>query len=209
MLSEQEILETKQLSYFGKKRQPCCKNPNCDKYLKPAQKKAIRSDSFFGPESLKESDKFWKKASSITAYIEQVFSILNLSKTQEKNFLTDSASGGKFVNQVKDQVNFGNFVRSHVDLAEDPEELNDIDEGFNCIPASAASSIAIVQRKKQKQFYQNPSKKDYEQAGVVKVEQDEEEETAVILNATPKVKQYSMQAIEDQKAYLLAQIRDS
>lgn len=53
-------------------------------------------------------------------------------------------------------------MSSKVDLDKEPEELNEIDEGFNCIPAAAASSIAIVQRKKQKQFYQNPSKKDYE-----------------------------------------------
>jgi hypothetical protein len=98
-------------------------------------------------------------------------------------------------------------VSNLVDLDEEPEELNEIDEGFNCIPAAAASSIAIVQRKKlyKPSVYQNPSKKDYEQAGIQNVEQeDDEEQTAVIVNSTPKVKQYSMQAIEDQKAYLLA-----
>lgn len=109
----------------------------------------MRKDSYFGPETLKESDFFWKKASSITAYIEQVFSILNLSKTQEKNFLAENACSGKFVDQVKEQLGFDKFVSNLVDLDEEPEELNEIDEGFNCIPAAAASSIAIVQRKKQ------------------------------------------------------------
>jgi len=48
-----------------------------------------------------------------------------------------------------------------MDQSESPEELNEIDEGFNCIPAAAASSIALVERRKQKEFFQNPSKKDY------------------------------------------------
>lgn len=121
-----------------------------------------------------------------------MFSILNLSKAQEKSFLAENASSGKFVDQIKDQVGFEKLVGNLVDLDKEPEELNEIDEGFNCIPAAAASSIAIVQRKKQKQFYQNPSKKELEQAGVVTEDPEEEEEPAVFVNSTPKVKQYSM-----------------
>ena len=115
-----------------------------------------------------------------------MFSILNLSKAQEKNLLAENASSGKFVSQIKEQVGFERFVGNLVDLDQEPDELNDIDEGFNCIPAAAASSIALVQRNKQKQFFRNPSKKDYEQAGLQ--EGQEDDETAVIVNSTPKVK---------------------
>ena len=62
---------------------------------------------------------------------------------------------------MRENLQFDKFVKTKIDQSLSPEELEKIDEGFNCIPAAAASSIALVQRKKQKEF-QNPSDKDYE-----------------------------------------------
>jgi hypothetical protein len=54
-------------------------------------------------------------------------------------------------------MRFERFVKTQMDQSVTPVELDKIDEGFNCIPAAAASSIALVQRKKQKEFFENPS----------------------------------------------------
>ena len=104
--------------------------------------------------------------------------MLGFSRAQEKCFLIDqqAESSNKFIDQLKDNMRFERFVKTQMDQSATPVELDKIDEGFNCIPAAAASSIAIVQRKKQKEFFENPSAKEYEQAGMKRSNEDEDEE---------------------------------
>ena len=39
-------------------------------------------------------------------------------------------------NCLNDKISFDKFIGSHIDLDEEPSELEDIDEGFDCVPTT-------------------------------------------------------------------------
>jgi|DEB0MinimDraft_12_1074336.scaffolds.fasta_scaffold09108_3 hypothetical protein len=68
-----------------------------------------------------------------------------------------------------------------LNIDEEPPEMDEIDEGFDCVPAVSVEEAET----KLKQFFQNPPAK-----------------PAIIESSSVKHKQCSMQSMEDQRNYL-------
>lgn len=73
----------------------------------------------------------------MASFIEKIFNLLDTTDRSNEMGNEKDNQNESFKNCVIEKISYQNFMKDHLDLDEEPSEMEDIDEGFDCVPATS------------------------------------------------------------------------
>ena len=86
-----------------------------------------------------------------------MFTIFDSSKNENELEYDKNNANESLRNCLNEKISFNKFIDSHIDLDEEPSELEEIDEGFDCVPTTS-NKDQLLKSKKKNDFFLNNGK---------------------------------------------------